>query len=223
MGRENISVENQNARRAKALAGDAVASRRRQPAGYDEGQPDDRAYHHPHGWCDQVVFEGILHEENDPEEKNEAADPREKFDPKKCFPIDCLSRGTRRRRRRKVSRVATAAARWGRTVGRAGSETTGGGGETCGETARGMVGPGGGETASGMGALVSVRTGAAGATTPRSRDSSAPMRPPSSRTAFFSLWISTTPTTIKTIGSSKTASPRQIYASSVAASITVLK
>ena len=93
VGRKNISVENQDAGRAEALAGDAVAPGRRKPAGHDEGEPDDRADHHPHCRSDEVVLEGILHEKNDPEEKNEAADPREKFDPKKCFPID---RGSRR-------------------------------------------------------------------------------------------------------------------------------
>ena len=95
VGRKNISVENQDAGRAEALAGDAVAPGRRQPAGHDEGEPDDRAYHHPHGRSDEIVLEGVLHEKNDPEEKDEAADPREKFDPKKCFPID---RGPRRAR-----------------------------------------------------------------------------------------------------------------------------
>ena len=82
VGRKNISVENQDAGRAEALAGDAVAPGRRKPAGHDEGEPDDRAYHHPHSRSDEVVLEGVLHEENDAEEKNEAADPREKFDPK---------------------------------------------------------------------------------------------------------------------------------------------
>ncbi len=97
----------------------------------------------------------------------------------------------------------------GTTLGGAGSGTTGGG-ATGGGTARGMVGPGGGETACDTGALGGVGTGAAGATTPRSRDSSAPMRLPSSRTVFFSFWISTTPTTIRTIGSNKTTRPRQM-------------
>ena len=99
VGRKNISVENQNAGRAETLPGDAVTPRRSQPAGHDEGESEDRADRHAHGRCDEIVLEGIFHEKHDPEEKNEAADPREKFDPQKCFPIDRRSGRTRRGRR----------------------------------------------------------------------------------------------------------------------------
>ena len=95
VGRKNISVENQDAGRAETLAGNAVAPGCRQPASQDEGEADDCAHHHSHSRSDEVVFERVLHEKNDPEEKNKAADPREKFDPKKCFPIDGGTGGTR--------------------------------------------------------------------------------------------------------------------------------
>src|ERR1044071_2212153 len=88
VGGKNIAIQNKNTSCAKALAGGAIASSRGEPAGHDEAKTDGGADHHPHSGSDEVVLEGVLHEKHDPEEKNKAADPREEFDSKKCFPID---------------------------------------------------------------------------------------------------------------------------------------
>ena len=202
VGRKNIPVENQDAGRAEALAGDAVAPGRRQPAGHDEGEPDDRADHHPHGRSDQVVLEGILHEKNDPEEKNEAADPGEKLDPENASQSIGFA-------------VAEAEAAAGLGGGGGNGGTGGGGGRwrrrRFGNDRRrrdrrrdcaGTVGLAAAEpTWTGR-----DRARAGG----RRRDDSAVARfqgshcaERGSRTVFFSLWISTTPTTIRTIGSNR--------------------
>src|SRR5205085_4142421 len=86
--RKNISVENQNTGRAKTLPRDAIAPCCGKPAGDDEADPQYRPDRDAHSGRDEIVLEGIFHEKHDPEEKNEAANPGEKFDAEERFPID---------------------------------------------------------------------------------------------------------------------------------------
>src|SRR4051812_1722600 len=96
MRAEDVGVEDEHACGAKALAGDAVVLARSEPARRDERATDQRADDDAHGWRDQVVLEGILHEKDNTEEKDEAADPGEELHPKEAFPIDWRSSRTRR-------------------------------------------------------------------------------------------------------------------------------
>ena len=62
-----------------------------QPAAI-KSRPDDRTIDDAHGRRDPVVLEGVLQEEDDAEEEDEAANPGEEFDPEKIFPIDRRAR-----------------------------------------------------------------------------------------------------------------------------------
>jgi hypothetical protein len=96
MSGKDISVKNKDSCGAKALAGDTVLSVRCYPTGRDQTESNQTPKDYPHPGGDEIVFKGVLHEKHNSEKKNETADPREKLDPEKCFPIDCGTSRTRR-------------------------------------------------------------------------------------------------------------------------------
>ncbi len=85
-------VEDEDAGRTQALTGDAIVPACGEPTGADEGATDHGANHDSHQRRNEVVFERILHEEDDAEEEDEAADPGEEFDAEERFPIDGSAR-----------------------------------------------------------------------------------------------------------------------------------
>src|SRR5205085_12090377 len=76
------------------LPGDAISAYCGKPAGRDEAEADDGANGDAHRGRDEIVLEGIFHEEHDPEEEDEPADPGEEFHAEERFPIERL-RGRR--------------------------------------------------------------------------------------------------------------------------------
>ena len=74
---KEIGVENHDAGRAKALRGDAVAAARQPPAERDQARRDGRPDRNPPERRDEIVLEGIFHQENDAEKKRETAEPGE--------------------------------------------------------------------------------------------------------------------------------------------------
>ena len=97
---EDVCVKNEDACGAETLPGNAETFLRGAPTDSDQAEANDRADDDAHARRDEIIFERIFYEENDTKEKNEAANPGEKFYAHEGFPIDGATSGSHRRRSR---------------------------------------------------------------------------------------------------------------------------
>ena len=92
VGGKDISVKDKNTRGAKAVARDAVVPVGSNPSGSNKTQSNQSSKDYPHRRGDEIVLKRVLHEKHNPKEQDESADPCEKLNTEKCFPIDCHPR-----------------------------------------------------------------------------------------------------------------------------------
>ena len=75
---EDGGVEHEHAGGAQALARRAIVAHGREPTAGNECEARHRTEHHLHDRSDEIVLEGILHRQDDPEKEDEARPPRRK-------------------------------------------------------------------------------------------------------------------------------------------------
>ncbi len=201
VSRENVAVENEDAGGAETLSRDAITPRGGEPADDDEAETEHGADRHAHGGRDEIVLERILHQKDDPEEKDEAADPGEKFNAKERFPIDRLGRRRWRRGRAKGGGTGGGGGGGGGFAAAArrdgGLWTNGGGGGGGARRAARMVGR-----------LLRAAAGEGGKEEGPERDSRSPTRATRCRTADLVCGLDDSDDQ-EDKGDKKTTSPRQ--------------